>query len=150
MPRTERSIEIAAPVEVVFEYVADFRNALRWMHNFSRFEPEPGTPPRGLGARVQATGTAFGIPVSTRLEVVEYVPNQRLASRTTGRVTSASTWTFEPLPGGTRVTFTGSYELPAILARMIGSGEIERELGQSTEQSLRNLKRNLESAERPL
>lgn len=146
MLRVERSIDIFAPIERVFAYVADYRTALRWMHNFTRFEPLPGTPTSGLGAQVAVTGTAFGFPVSTTLEIIEFVPERRLVSRSTGRIRTSSEWSFAPTESGTRVTFQSSYDLPAFVERLVGREEIQRELLGGADQSLANLKRDLEGA----
>jgi carbon monoxide dehydrogenase subunit G len=144
MPRVERSATIAVPPERAFDYVADAGNALKWMHNFSRFDPErPGS--RGLGARVNATGLVMGSPITTTLEIVEFDPPRRLASRTTGRLKSYSIWEFAPAEGGTRVTFSGEYDVPGGLLRVIGGPLVQRELETNAEISLRNLKAVLEA-----
>ncbi|HEV8634873.1 MAG TPA: SRPBCC family protein [Chloroflexota bacterium] len=143
MPLVERSTTVAVPPERAFRFVADARNALRWMHNFTRFEPErPGV--YGLGARVNATGTVLGFPIATTLEIVEFDPPKRLVSRTSGRLKSHSLWEFAPVDGGTRVTFTGEYDVPGGLLRMIGWPLVQRELETNAEISLRNLKAALE------
>src|SRR5215467_1559847 len=100
MPRVERSAAIAVAPEVAFAYVADPSTALQWMHGFTRFDPiDPSK--RGAGAQVNATGSVFGFPVATTLEIVEYDPPRLLASRTTGRLKTYSVWSFAPAPGGT-------------------------------------------------
>ena len=146
MPRVERSAIIAVPPERAFGFVADPNNALRWMHSFSRFDPEQAGF-AGLGAKVTATGKVMGIPVTTTLEVVEFEPPHRLSSRTTGRLKSYSTWQFEPADGGTRVTFLGDYDVPGALLRMIGGPLVQRELETNAEKSLSNLKAILEESE---
>jgi len=144
MPRVERAATIAVAPEVAFDFVADPANALRWMHNFSRFEPEiPGQ--RGVGARVTATGTVMGMPVTTTLEIVELERPRRLVSRTTGRLKSLSAWEFAPAAGGTLVGFVGDYDLPTGLMRLIGGPLVQRELEKNAEMSLANLKRVLEA-----
>src|SRR5262249_10500371 len=122
---------------------ADPDNALRWMHNFTRFEPESPAR-RGVGARVTATGSGLGLPITTTLEIVELERPRRLVSRTTGRLKSLSTWQFAPVEGGTRVGFLGDYDLPAGLLRLIGGPLVQRELEINAEMSLANLKRVLE------
>src|SRR5438067_13637294 len=139
MPRVERSALIAVAPEVAFAFVADPANALTWMHGFSRFEHVDAAQ-RGVGAKVSATGSVFGIPVATTLEIVEYDPPRRLGSRTTGRLKSYSLWEFEPADGGTRVSFTGDYDVPGGLLRFMGGPLVERELEKNAETSLSNLK----------
>lgn len=144
MPRVERSATVAVPPEVAFDFVADSSNALRWMHGFTRFDPvDPAH--QGVGARVNASGSVFGFPVSTTLEIVELDRPRRLGSRTTGRLKSYSVWEFAPADGGTLVTFRGEYDVPGGLLRMIGGSMVERELEKNAEMSLSNLKRELEA-----
>jgi carbon monoxide dehydrogenase subunit G len=145
LPRVERQITIAAPRDRVFAFVADHRNALKWMHNFTRFDPvEPGA--YGLGAKVDASGLVMGFPIATKLEIVGFDPPRQLVSKTTGRLKSTSTWDFKSEGEGTRVVFTGEYDLPGPLLRMIGGPFVQHELETSAEASLRNLKQNLEGA----
>lgn len=143
MPQVERSATIAVEPDVAFDFVADPSSSLRWMHGFSKFDPvEPGR--RGVGARVNASGSVFGFPVATTLEIVEFDRPRRLGSRTTGRLKSYSVWEFAPAPGGTLVTFRGEYDVPSGLLRMIGGPLVDRELEKNAEMSLANLKRVLE------
>ena len=144
MPRVERSAVIGVAPEVAFDYVADASTALRWMHGFTRFDPADPSM-RGVGARVNASGTVFGFPVATTLEITEFERPRRLGSRTTGRLKSTSVWEFAPADGGTLVTFRGEYDVPGGLLRMIGGSMVERELEKNAEMSLSNLKRELEA-----
>jgi carbon monoxide dehydrogenase subunit G len=143
VPKVERSATIAVAPDVAFDFVADPTNALRWMHNFTRFEPESPAR-RGVGTRVTATGSVLGMPITTTLEIVELERPRRLVSRTTGRLKSLSAWEFAPAEGGTRVGFVGDYDLPAGLLRLIGGPLVQRELEKNAEMSLANLKRVLE------
>ena len=143
MPTVERSATIAAPPEIVFDFIVDHRNALRWMHNFTRFEPERPNA-HGLGARVNAAGTVMGFPMTTTLEITGFERPRRLVSRSTGRLQSTSTWELAPEGEGTRVVFRAEYDLPGPLLRVIGGALVQRELETNAEQSLRNLKRVLE------
>jgi uncharacterized membrane protein len=140
-----KSIDIAVPVEVVFDYVTNPYNALTFMSNFSQFKPA-GHPERGLGARVDAAGTFMGMQVKTQLEITEFVPNQRFVSRSISGVKSMSTWKFKPLPnGGTEVTFISDYSLPgAGLGRLFDKLLLEKDVEKNTIDTLVNLKKVLE------
>ena len=145
MPHVERSIDIAVTPATAFDFVADYRNALKWMHNFTRFEPE--TPESyGLGARVTVTGMAMGIPMTTTMEISAFERPTRLSSRTTGKLATESTWNFAPEGSGTRATFVGKYDLPGGLLRLVGGSLLQRELETNAEKSLLNLKTQLENS----
>src|SRR6478609_5765968 len=96
-----KAIDIAVPVEVAFDFVANPNNGLKFMPNFTKFQCV-GPVDRGKGARVEAAGTMFGIQYKTTLEIVEFVLNQKFVSRSTEGVKSTSTWQFKPnADGGT-------------------------------------------------
>lgn len=146
MAEIVKSIDIEAPVEVVFEYVANARNALNYMPNFTKFEPV-GQPERGLGAKVEAAGHFLGMHFSTELEIVEFEENQKLVSRSTKGVKSTSTWQFKPLPnGGTEVTFVSDYQLPGRkLGWLLDKMLMEKDVEKNTVQTLVNLKKIMEN-----
>ncbi|MDB5078878.1 MAG: hypothetical protein JWP00_802 [Chloroflexi bacterium] len=140
-----KSIDISAPVEVVFDFVANPQNGLKFMPNFTKFQPI-GPIERGMGAKVEAAGTMFGMQHRTILEIIEYVPNKRFVSRSTEGVKSTSTWQFKPLPGDTtEVTFTSDYTLPgSFFGRFLDKLVMEKEIDKNTVQTLVNLKKILE------
>ena len=149
MKKIVESIEIQAPVELVFDFVADVGNALEWMHGFHKFEPLTEVT-RGKGARVRAAGRIGGISISTELEITDFVCNKKLVSVSNSEIKSVSAWLFEPTEKGTRVTFVGHYELPrGSFSRLVGNLWLQHQLAEHAWKSLKNLKRRLESAQRP-
>ena len=145
MAEIKKAIDINAPLEKVFDYVADASKALTFMPNFTRFEPL-GQPRRGLGARVAAAGTVFGMPFKTQLEIVEFEENRRFVSHSTQGVKSVSTWEFRALPdGGTEVTFISDYQMPGgMLGRLFDGAVMAKEVEKNTVQTLVNLKKVIE------
>ena len=67
-PRLRQDLRGYCPQKYVREFdafVADHRNALKWMHNFTRFDPiEPGA--YGLGAKVDASGANVRMSIRKR------------------------------------------------------------------------------------
>lgn len=59
MAHVKESLTIAAPIDEIFEFVADHRRALSWLEGFSRFDHISG-PERGVGARVRTEGRMMG------------------------------------------------------------------------------------------
>jgi uncharacterized membrane protein len=145
MAEITKSIDINAPVGVVFDFVANPHNTLKYSPQFSKFEPV-GPKERGLGAQVEATGTFMGMNITTKLEIVEFVENERLVSQSTGGVKSISIWQFKPLPdGGTEVTFTSDYSLPGSkIGRLLDKMLVQKDVERTTIESLVNLKKLLE------
>lgn len=143
MPVVKKSIIINVPVEQVFDYVADHRNALTYMHSFTRFRPVTEKT-RGLGAKVKAVGHFWGLHVTTDMEIVEFVKNKRLVSETSSGIDSVATWLFDPTPEGTKVTFIADYEPPPLAVGRIFKHLVRREVERNAAYTLLNLKRVLE------
>ncbi|MEI6044070.1 MAG: SRPBCC family protein [Chloroflexota bacterium] len=145
MAEITKCIDINVPLEIVFDYVANPHNAIKYTPNFTKFEPV-GSKERGLGAVVEAAGTFMGMGIKSTLEIVEFEENVKLVSRSIGGVKSTSKWYFKTLPqGGTQVTFISDYSLPGskigwLLDKMLVQKDVER----TTIECLVNLKRLLE------
>lgn len=140
----KRTIDIAAPQEVVFDYVADHRNVCQFMEKVTRFEPSNGKK-SGLGARFRWEVLVHGLNVGAEFEVTEFEPHEWMAAETISGPRSQSWWHFRRQNDGTRATFAAGYELPGIfLVKLVGTSVIEREIGSIFEASLRRLKGNLE------
>ncbi len=144
MPTIARSILVNAPIEEVFQFVADYRNTPKYQRQFSRFEPV-GEPTHGLGLTVDARGRFKGLPIRAKLRITEFVENERIVSRSVEGLKSAAEWEFGREGDKTRVTFTASYSWPLpILSRAIRK-MLEAELIAMTEASLRELRRLVEA-----
>lgn len=85
--------------------------------------------------------------VEATLEIVEFVPPNRLVSRSDGRVRSQTAWILDPIDGGTRVTFIGDYQLPLAL-RLVGDRAVETLVSTQVQKSLANLVRLFSSSNR--
>lgn len=145
MSQITKAIDISLPPQQVFDYIADFRNSLNYMPNFTKFDAI-GSIARGLGATVEAEGHFLGMSIKTVLEIVEFEENRRLVSRSTQGVKSISIWDLKPLPdGGTEVTFTSEYSLPGrMLGWMLDRLLVEKDVEKTVVQTLVNLKKVLE------
>lgn len=139
MAHVEEHLNIAGPIDQIFDLIADSRRALTWLDGFVRFD-HIGGPERGVGARVRAEGRVLGISVDTDLEIVEYVPPFRLVSQSTSRIRSRTAWILTEISSGTRVSFVGDYTLPLGL-RLVGDRALEQVVSDQTRRSLSNLKR---------
>lgn len=141
----ERSIDIAAPQEMVFEYVSDHRNVPRYMDKVTSIQAI-GRQVSGLGSRYRWEVLVRGLKLGAEFEVVEFKPHEWMAAVTTSGPKSRGWWRIRSHNGGTRVTLAAAYELPRILlVKLIGGRVIEREIGSIFETSLRRLRANLES-----
>jgi uncharacterized membrane protein len=109
MARFEHSVVISRPLEDVFAFAANPVNDPQWSSAVDVTQVSAG--PLVIGTEFQQVGRFLGRRVELSLQVTAYDPNQRLRLKTTsGPIRFAGTRRFEPVTGGTRVTFTGDGE----------------------------------------
>lgn len=103
MPTYTASVDIPAPPDIVFAYVADLTRHSEWAADpltITACEPGPIT----VGSRYQSLAHVRGRPIPAELRVTDYQPPARfafVAADLTGTYTHQ--FTFQPLATGTRV-----------------------------------------------
>jgi carbon monoxide dehydrogenase subunit G len=141
MPRVSETIEIGAPVDEVFSFVADSpERATAFIPGLNRIG-NVSTPDAAAGQTWDYEFNWFGLVISgnsrcTKLER----PSVYQFQTVTG---NPSTWTyrFEPTDTGTRVVFDVDYEVPqSQLARFAAEGALERMNKERAVEVLANLK----------
>ena len=144
MPNTAQSIFIDAPVGEVFEFVADYRNIVRFEKHFSKVERQPG-PAYGTGMVLDCRGRFRGVPVRVKLRVIEFVENRRIVSQSIAGLKSLLEWDFSEEDGGTRAKLFANYGWPFPLIPKHLKDSIREEIDEMTADSLRELKRLIEA-----
>ena len=86
-----------------------------------------------------------GIRLEGTSEDIEYVPNQRIVSKTTGNAESTQTWLFKPVDGKTEVTFIVEYKIPLPVLGKLAENIIVKMNNHEGEILLANLKSRMES-----
>jgi len=152
MVRVEKSIEIRAPPERVWEMLALDRQA-EWMDELksAKYTSEVRTPEDkyrvGASAHVAQKHGEFD------LEITESLENEKITARSKGkykypwmgggRVTMTITYTLKPVEEGTKLTYAMDHELLLRFGgqlQPLGKGYLEK----GVEKSLNNLKSILE------
>jgi carbon monoxide dehydrogenase subunit G len=146
MPTVSGTIDIARPVNEVFDFVADERNEPRYNEEMVRCEKvTPGSIE--VGTRYEAElRTRFGI-MSMTIEVTGFERPRRLASWShMDTMDIRGSITFEPIPEGTRMAWEWKLQ-PHGCMRMLGP--LVGRMGRSQEQRIwTSLKALLESKSR--
>jgi uncharacterized membrane protein len=122
MEKTEKSVEINAPVGVVFDLYSDFEKFPQWMEHIKEVRQ---TEPRFTR---WAADAPLGINVEWEAEMTELEQNQKIAWRTVrGDVEMQGEVTFEETARGTTILhFSLAYQPPAghlgtLLAKFFGN-----------------------------
>ena len=130
MVRFQFAVEIARPIDEVFAFVTDPRLLPRWQKN--TVEVEPLTPgPLREGTRIREVHKGLGTRMESIVEVAELRPTRRFALRVvSGPMPIHGSWDFQPVEGGTRLTFVGEGELtgPRRKVEWLVGGAVKRQM----------------------
>jgi uncharacterized membrane protein len=134
----ERTITLNAPVEQVFDYVADRAHlptiwpSLIEVTNLKRL-------PAG-GATFQYVYKLAGMCLVGTAEDTEYVAKERLVTKLAGDLEGTITFRFEPVGRQTKVQFVTAYTLPTALISKLGEPFVAKLCEHEAELVLQNLK----------
>ncbi|MGN6575286.1 MAG: SRPBCC family protein [Nocardioides sp.] len=103
MARIAGEVTIKAPVQQVFDLVADDRNEPRYNPRIARVEKQ-GDGPVGAGARFRVEPRGMGARGAMTMVIAEYAPPRRLRNLvTSGYLRVDGVLDFEEADGGTRL-----------------------------------------------
>ncbi|MGL4574478.1 MAG: SRPBCC family protein [Burkholderiaceae bacterium] len=140
------AIEIAKPLEDVFAFTSNVENDVKWRTNVQSLR-NLTPPPTGVGTRSVETLQVLGKPLETVTEVVEFVPNQKIARKTVSGATPVATLRqYEPIAGGTRFTYAVSVDVNGVLLFRLLKPAMKIWYQRKTEQQLQALRALLEAA----
>ena len=145
MQRIAHFILIDAPIERVFDFVADYHNVPRMQTHFKSVRLLSAQE-RGQGAQIEALGSFRGMPLTAQMTIIGFDEPHVLVSDSTGGVRSHTTWRFDAHPGATpdtpprtRAAVVIEYEI-TIPGLSLLSGLVHRDVDHMTMDSLRRLK----------
>ncbi|HET7476252.1 MAG TPA: SRPBCC family protein [Dermatophilaceae bacterium] len=142
MARVAGSIDIARPVEEVFDVVADQRNEVRYNPKMTQ-STKLTAGPVGVGTQFRATVLTRGKPVEVVIECTGFDRPRVFATRSVmkGAVATGQV-RCEPIPGGTR--FSWDWEV-SVSGPARFAGPLVALIGRREERAIwRGLKRLLE------
>jgi uncharacterized membrane protein len=144
MTDIERSIEINARVEKVFQYAADWQNWPKFFEGVSDFRPTTETT-RGTGARYAYRVEMLGMKTAVETEIQDFVENGGWTGTATKGMKHKTRWVFEGDNGKTKFTYGLTYDLPVpILGGVDDALFMKPAWEKIIENSLQNLKRLVE------
>ena len=147
--RIDQSVDISAPPQTVWDYLADPENYLRFMSGITRWEVV-GDRPNGLGARYRILLRVGAAEVGGLIEVVEWDEPYDQAWHSVTGVDHRGRWRIRELDdGSSKVEFRFAYGvvgggiaglITEVASAPIVRGQMRRTLGQ--------LKRQVEHEQR--
>ena len=141
----QSSIRIEAPVDVVFDFVDDWRNAKRYLRRLVDWQPVEHDARMGVGTVFRVGIQAGPTRLDGKLEVTDYDRPQRISIRSIDGPRVVGGWTFARDGDATRVVLRAAFDLPGgIAGRLVGSF-VGRNGQKDLDESLRDLKRLVET-----
>lgn len=130
----EDSVLINAPIKVVFEYMADFKNVLKWHENMISVGWKNNNPP-GVGSEYEWIETFAGSKLNLDGIITAWQPPYSYSWKATkSRFGMTGGWTFVEQENGTMVTrysdseLTGIFKLLNALFLPKAKRQVKREL----------------------
>ena len=137
MPRVHKAIDIKAPVDRVFSYVEDPRNAPEWIDSMVDVKDI-------RGAHYNWTWNMAGMEFDGESDMVEEIPNEKMVVRSKGSIESTWTFNFEPHGNVTHLDLDISYEIPPSIAGKEAEDLVMKQNERETEIDLQNIKERME------
>jgi uncharacterized membrane protein len=133
---------IERPVDEVAAFAGDPTNAPKWYVNIRSVQWRT-PPPMAVGSKIDFVARFLGREIAYTYEIVELVPGERLVMRTAeGPFPMQTTYTWQPVPGGTRMALHNTGE-PTGFAK-VTAPVMEKAMRRATTKDLAALKRLLE------
>jgi uncharacterized protein YndB with AHSA1/START domain len=143
MIELELDQKIKAPIEKVFAYVTDFRQATQWQDGVSESSQTPDGPTQ-LGTRFSTVRTFLGQRIEATGEVTEFVPSQKCAFRSaSGPMQFSMRQTFETAGSETKVHLHVEIEGSGIFK--VAEHALKNNLTKEFERQAQRLKNLLET-----
>ena len=138
MINVEVSVVIHRPLPEVFAVLSSLENNLRWRTGMIAAE-KTSTGPIGVGTTYRMINRFFGRRIEGEAVVTEYVLNQKYATVNKSGLPIETRRTFEPVNGGTRVTFAvkvergGFFSVAKPILEIIGKRRLEGDAAKAKE-----------------
>ncbi len=131
MINVEKSIIIHRPVEEVFTYVSDLTHSAEWQTGLLEVRKTTDSP-LGVGTRYRFVRIFMGRKMEASNEIVEFVPNAKVAFRTiSGPIPLEASYHFEPIGRDTQLTSKIEMQPKGFvsLAEPLIAASLKREMG---------------------
>jgi uncharacterized membrane protein len=144
MAKLEKSLEIKAKPQEVFNYIKDFEKMTQWNSDFKSVKIT-SSKKEGIGVTAHILTKLSGKEMELDMETIEWVDNKQLSWKSAEPMESTGGFTLEPTDAGTKLIMKMDYELPySVLGKLLDKIKISKEMEEDITKSLEKLKNILE------
>jgi coenzyme Q-binding protein COQ10 len=144
MVTVKKSVVVDAPVEQVFDYMADPKSNVEILPGMMDVRDIHETEGH-VGTTFRWTYKMAGLRFEGETTVLEWVRNKRVVTRTKGGI--GSTWYFDYASKGkgTELSLAVEYEMPVPILGKIAEAVVRRQNEREADLALANVKARMES-----
>lgn len=145
MAKVGSNVVIHVPVEQVVTFLEDWHNAEKWYEGIYDWTPTTENT-TGNGARFSYRTKDLGLETHYETELYDHVKNRSFRLRSVKGPKVDEHYSFQPIEGGTRVTYAMEYEVPVpVVGALLDLLVFKSLWAKRVQTNLQNLKRLLES-----
>jgi uncharacterized membrane protein len=145
MPVVEKSIEIQAPVEAVFDMIANQPERQPEWWPPIELQERVTPPPTALKSVSRYVYNMMGVKIKGEHEVINMTENEHLVVKTISGIDSTFEFMFQPSGSGTHLTIRVDYKLPgSVIGQLLNKLVIEQKNENDLIEGLQNLKAIME------
>ena len=141
MAKIEKSVTINAPVEKVFNYIADPMTQPEWLTSMIMVNDVSKS---GVGQHYRWKYKMVGVLLEGETTVTEHIPNKRRVTQTKGGAISTWTFDFESLDGGTKLELNIEYTIPVPVIGKLAEKIVLKRNQREAELAMQNIKEKVE------
>ena len=141
MAKVKRSITINAPVEKVFNYLADPMNQPEWVPSIMEIKDVSGS---GVGQHFRWTYKMAGVLLKGESTTTEHIPNERIVTQSKGGVTSTWIINLETHDGGTMMELDIEYTIPIPVLGKLAEKIVLKRNEREADLAMANIKEKME------
>jgi uncharacterized membrane protein len=141
MAKVERSITINAPVEKVFNYIADPMNNAEWVPSIMEITDVSGS---GVGQHHRWTYKMAGVLLKGETTATEHIPNERIVTQSKGGATSTWIFNFKTHDGGTMMELDIEYTIPIPVIGKLAEKIVLKRNEREADLAMANVKEKME------
>ena len=145
MVKVEGTAVVNAPVEKVFDYLADPHSNVDVMPGMVDVR-DVEDPPSHVGGHFHWTYKMAGIKFDGETKILEWEKNRRVVTETKGGIRSRWTFSYEPAVPGTKMTVAVEYEVPVPVLGKLAEAIVRRQNEKELELMFSNVKARVEGA----
>ena len=148
MHHIERTVEIKAPLEKVWELISNLERIPEWAKGYTEKMTITSRQRKGKGTTTHEVGFAFGEPYEKDFAMTEWKEKRKIVFESTSGWPWRGSWSMKPIEDAVFFTYSVDFDLPFPVARLkeVFCKKYEKLL----EEWVQNIKTILEKPDAPL